>query len=106
MIEVLGDYVRVTGFTLTGATAGTVWGPYTTGIQVGYPAPIVGPLFSAATTTQFITMIDHNDASYWGSAAVAVNGPYPVNGADICSMVFKGVQQSQQTCTNSLVDPS
>jgi VCBS repeat protein len=74
MIDIHGDYVRVTGLRLRGQSRTTddvVEGSQA--IQVDFP-PASGGL--NPSMTQYIAMIDHNDISDWESATVNVQGPY------------------------------
>jgi len=104
MLEVRGDYVRVTGLRLRGESRSTdPSASATAAIEVGWPGPASGPLFSIATSTQYIATIDHNDMSDWGEMAVAVNTPYsfiPDVGLfglfQTCSVTFNGKPYTQQ----------
>jgi hypothetical protein len=109
MLEIHGDYVRISGLRLRGENRSTSQtAPPTGAIGVGWPGSVSGPLFPVSTTTEFISIIDHNDISDWGVAAVDVNGPYILNqDADLCSITFQGISnQFTQTCTNSIPNPS
>jgi hypothetical protein len=111
MVEVLGDYVRITGLRLRGEDRATSPSTYpsafaTAAIGVGWPGPTTGPLFSVATMTQFIATIDHNDISDWGEAAVLVYGPYDLDQSNnLCSITYMGAKYSQ-TCRNFIPNPS
>ena len=74
MLKVHGDYVRVTGLTLTGESLNTdTSDPKTIGIQVDYPGALANPpapLFNLSTVTHFIATIDHNEGSNWGEFPV------------------------------------
>jgi len=75
MLEVHGDYVRVTGLHLRGETRTTdKSGVFKTiGIQVDYPGASANPpapVFNLATMTEFIATLDHNDGSDWGESPV------------------------------------
>jgi hypothetical protein len=106
MLEVHGDYVRVTGLRLRGQNRSTDENAKTTSaVGVGFPGLVTGPLFSITTSTQHIAAIDHNDISDWGSAAVSVIGPYCWETAyefvyieyQICSVMVNG-QPFKQRC--------
>jgi len=101
MLEVRGDYVRVTGLRLRGESRSTdESSPLTKAIEVGYPGPATGPLFSITTLTQYIATIDHNDISDWGSAAVSLSTPYVVTDSD------PDFDSDTQTCTVTGTDIS
>ena len=91
MIEVMGDYVRVTGLRMRGQSRSVDSGPYTTAIQVGYPGPVStqdGPTpFYITTMTQYIATVDHNDISDWGEAAVRMMSAYALtpDNSDYCT---------------------
>lgn len=72
VIQIHGDYVRITGLRLKGqsrAIAPVVQA--TQAIQVDFPG---GPFPNYATTTEYISIIDHNDISDWEDATVNVSG--------------------------------
>ncbi len=70
MLEVKGDYVRITGLRLRGQSRSTdKINSVTIGISVD-PTP----LQDFVSTTEFISLIDHNDMSDWVAAAVDVEG--------------------------------
>jgi hypothetical protein len=102
MLEIRGDYARITGLRLHGQSRGTDPSlPPAEAIDVDSPGSDLGPLFSAATTTQFIAIIDHNDISDWGSATVNVKGPYAVNSAtDTCT----GIADDSATLANVRIE--
>jgi hypothetical protein len=108
MLEIHGDYARVTGLRMRGENRSTdTNAPVTAAIGVSWPG-VSGPFFSVATTTQFISTIDHNDGSDWGVAVVDVNGPYILNqNADICSITYQGISnQYTQSCTSDIQNPA
>lgn len=108
MLEIHGDYVRVTGLRMRGENRSTdTNAPVTAAIGVSWPG-VSGPFFSVATTTQFISTIDHNDGSDWGVAVVDVNGPYILNqNADICSITYQSISnQYTQSCTSDIQNPA
>jgi hypothetical protein len=107
MLSVLGDYVRVTGLRLRGQSRSTDRKePGTRAILVGSPGPSSGPLFSVATSTQFIATIDHNDGSDWGASVVQVDGPYFLNaGGGICGITFMS-KLFTETCSDSIQNPA
>jgi hypothetical protein len=106
MLEIRGDYVRITGLRLHGYTRSTDDIQNTTqAIYVGSPGPATGPLFSVGTTTQFVAIIDHTDISDWEGAAVNVNGPYHLNqNVSFCSFIYQGVQYTQ-SCSDEIAFP-
>ncbi len=106
MLEVRGDYVRVTGLRLRGESRTTdESAPSAVAIGVDWPGPATGPLFSVVTTTQFIAIIDHNNGYDWGTAVVSVNGPYSADKYNKCTITYQSKQYTQ-TCATSLPDPS
>jgi len=119
MIEIRGDYVRVTGLRLRGDSRSTnTAAPETIGVQVDAPGSPGVPLYDVATTTQFIAIIDHNDASDWQGEAVDVAGPFyfdhktsacmtqinGLNGTDAQNL--PGLFNWSQPCENVVFDPS
>jgi hypothetical protein len=100
MIQVHGDYVRITGLRLRGPSRSTApVDSKTAAINID----AVGPrnFFEVATTIQFIAMIDHNDISDWESSAVGVTGPYHMNSGTnpyTCMGTVNGQDFSQKPC--------
>ena len=75
MLEIAGDYVRITGLRLHGQSRSTdTINEVTEGIQVD---PI--PLQNFATATEYISLIDHNDISDWVAAGIDVRGGHSEN---------------------------
>jgi len=112
MIEVTGDYSRVTGLRMRGQSRDILPNrPYTAAVQVGFPGPLSGPpLFSITTLTQFIATVDHNDISDWGSAAVQLRTPYsfkddPANCTFVGNLDASG-NQLFYPCSTTVPDPS
>jgi hypothetical protein len=72
MIEVHGDYVRITGLRLKGQSRSmdTVAEP-TEAIHVDFPLVAQN---NYASSTEYIAMVDHNDISDWEEAAITVYG--------------------------------
>ena len=72
MLEVHGDYVRISRLRLRGESrAMDKSEDKTIAIQVDYPggsAKLPAPLFNLGTVTHFIATIDHNDGSDWGES--------------------------------------
>jgi hypothetical protein len=69
MLQIHGDYARITGLRLRGPTRTTdKIDPTPVGIQVD-PIP-----FQLASTTQYFSMVDHNDISDWVDAGIWVEG--------------------------------
>jgi hypothetical protein len=82
MIEIRGDYARVTGLRLRGQDRTTNKIELDTeAIQVDYVGLGLGapPLFSDTTLVEFIATIDHNEMSDWEEAGVSVSTPYTVD---------------------------
>jgi FG-GAP-like repeat len=84
MLQVTGDYVRITGLRARGQSRSTdKLDLRTNGIEVDYAADMVPsppalpqlpyPLF---TITQLIATIDHNDMSDWEDGAIDINSPF------------------------------
>lgn len=94
VVDVHGDYVRVTGLRMRGPSRDTHKGKeeVTDGISISFPGngPVPGsgaapPLFPVTTLTEFIATIDHNDMSDWGDAAISgAPSPYTVLDGDNC----------------------
>ena len=111
MFEINGDYVRVTGLRLRGQSRDLSESePYTEAIQVDPLAPSAAFSNGFALTTEHIAIIDHNDLSDWGSAAVNVYGPYHLeDSSDTCHQWIVGQQYPypySQTCSYQVVDPT
>jgi FG-GAP-like repeat len=86
MLEVQGDYARVTGLRVRGQSRSTDPRPKqvgkTDGIRINFAgtspsgqSPQI-PYFSLATVTELIAAIDHNDMSDWIDAAITVISPF------------------------------
>ncbi len=83
MIQVHGDYVRVSGLRLKGQSRSTaVAKEYSVGIEVDTPDISIGNPESA---TSYILVADHNDISDWEDAAIEVNGEH--SDSSSCSVV-------------------
>lgn len=108
MVEMLGDYTRVTGLRLRGAFRYTTFGNYTTAIQVGFPGPVLGaPPFSPTTMTEYIATVDHNDISDWGESGVSVATPYSFNPDDqTCTYTGYVGPNNSYPCGTSVPGPS
>jgi hypothetical protein len=107
MLEVHGDYVRITGLRLRGQSRSPYAGTLKpVAIAVDWVGPDTGPLFGVQTTTEYVATIDHNDISDWESATVEVDGPY---GQDVknhqCNVLSNGAFVPQ-TCSCTMTDPS
>jgi hypothetical protein len=81
MLEISGDYARVTGLRLRGQSRSTdkLTDNGTDGIQIDYPGLENPPFFQVAglsTVTEFIATIDHNDGSDWGHSPVSGKSPF------------------------------
>jgi hypothetical protein len=91
MLQIHGDYVRVTGLRLRGKSRSLRRND-------GFDADAIA-VDSTATTkyssTEFIAIIDHNDISDWEGAAVEVVGGWPVVQSDDPAVRCKGVQNDQ-----------
>lgn len=96
MLEIQGDYARVTGLRVRGQSRSTDKLPFKAdGIWINYAGnktspdgtPPQIPLFPLATVTELIATVDHNDASDWMDAAVTLFSPFdnsPTTG-NMCS---------------------
>ena len=107
MLEVHGDYVRITGLRLRGPSRSL----YTSSLEpeaiaIDWPGPDTGPLFGVQTTTEYIATIDHNDISDWQSATVDVFGPYGQNTKKNECDVLSGGGNVPQTCSCTVTDPA
>ena len=72
MIQIHGDYVRVSGLRLRGQSRSTATNKKTIiGIEIDPPEISTGDVASA---TSYISIVDHNDISDWEIAAIEVNG--------------------------------
>jgi hypothetical protein len=80
ILQVEGDYVRVTGLRVRGQSRSTDTLPFkTNGIWIDYPgifASPPAPFNNLASVTEFIATIDHNDMSDWMDAAITANSPF------------------------------
>jgi hypothetical protein len=85
ILQIWGDYARVTGLRVRGQSRSTDTLPFKTdGIWIDYAgqetspggAPPQIPLFPLATITELIATIDHNDMSDWMDSAITVNSPF------------------------------
>ena len=96
MLEVQGDYVRVTGLRVRGQSRSTDESePGTVGIVVGFPGPPDGPLpFSPKILTEFIAVVDRNDTSDWGAVAVGAGTPYSFIAGDPAICTYPGFVDS------------
>jgi hypothetical protein len=75
LIQVHGDYVRVSGLRLRGQSRSTALAKeYTVGIEVDTPDVSTS---NAASATSYLLIADHNDISDWEDAAIEVNGGHP-----------------------------
>jgi hypothetical protein len=70
MIQVEGDYVRITGLRVRGQSRSTEKTVQVTNAILVNPVP----LQDFVSTTEHIVLIDHNDISDWTDTAVSVNG--------------------------------
>ncbi len=77
MLQVEGDYVRVTGLRLHGQSRDlNTLVEKSDAIEVEWPpAQAIQPA-KIATMTPYIVTVDHNDISDWENATVEVEGPY------------------------------
>lgn len=83
MIQVHGDYVRVSGLRLRGQSRSTaVVKEHSVGIEVDTPDISIG---NAASATSYIVIADHNDISDWEEAGIEVNGGH--SNPNDCSVV-------------------
>lgn len=100
MIQIHGDYVRVTGLRLVGQSRSTAVIVQTTvGIQVDFTR------FSTtnpASSTEYIAMVDHNEISDWESAGVQIFGGYDrIHGETSCPA---GLADDQTTQVNVRIE--
>jgi hypothetical protein len=106
MLEIRGDYVRVTGLRLRGPSRS----PYAANVSpeaiaVDWVGPDSGPLFGVQTTTEYIATVDHNDVSDWQGATVNVYGPYDQDtGKNQCNVLSNGAN-IPKSCSCAIVDP-
>ncbi len=105
MLQIHGDYVRVTGLRMRGQSRTTKQlTEQTQAIDVDFPSTYVDPKSGSleqngsASSTEYIAIIDHNDISDWESAAVAVNGGHHE------SLTCKGVVDDDSRLDNVRVE--
>lgn len=116
ILQVAGDYVRVTGFRVRGQSRSTDTLPFKTdGVWIEYVgretspggAPPQIPLFPLATVTELIATIDHNDMSDWMDSAITVNSPFSDSAAKSNKCTYQGYvdpsasPQGFYTCDNN-----
>jgi hypothetical protein len=118
-----GDYVRITGLRLRGENRSTDQNaPRADGIGVGYVPADITAFQGFVKQTQFITIVDRNDASDWGGTAVGIHSPYrfdakhnicltDVNGVSYgthqaCDAPGDGCGPSFNTARFAIIDPS
>lgn len=107
ILEIVGDYARVTGLRLRGQSRSTDKLPFkTNAIWVDYAGSATSPpgqspqtpqipYFSLATVTELIATIDHNNMSDWMDAAINVDAPFSVSS-----------QKSNRCLYTGYIDPS
>jgi hypothetical protein len=110
MLQIMGDYVRVTALRLHGQSrALNTLVEKTDAIEIEWPLAQTIPPAKLATTTQFIATIDHNDISDWENATVEVLGPYDGTTKNHSCSVLEdengGLQSFSQSCSCSILDP-
>jgi hypothetical protein len=85
ILEVQGDYARVTGLRVRGQSRSTDKLPFKTyGVWINFAGsgmapggmPPQIPLFPLATVTELIAIVDHNDMSDWMDSAVTAFAPF------------------------------
>jgi len=82
MIEIHGDYVRVTGLRLRGQSRSTAeYENLIVGIEIDPPASSIN---DAASATSYISIVDHDDLSDWEDAAIEVNGGHSGDSSKNC----------------------
>jgi hypothetical protein len=82
MIEIHGDYVRVSGLRLRGQSRSTAkYENPIEGIEIDPPASSINDVASA---TSYISIVDHDDLSDWEDAAIEVNGGHSGDSANYC----------------------
>lgn len=81
LFQIHGDYVRITGLRMHGQTRSKdKIDQITSGILVDFPIGSVDPdthqiePYDYVSTTEYISIVDHNDMSDWVAAAVNVDG--------------------------------
>jgi hypothetical protein len=82
VVEVVGDYARVTGMRMRGQTRSTSAVPsqlrQNDGVVINYAGVFPNPATTAALSavTELIATIDHNDMSDWADGAIAARSPF------------------------------
>ena len=110
MLQVEGDYVRVTGLRLHGQSRDmNTLVEKSDAIEVEWPTAQAIQPAKIATTTQYIATIDHNDISDWENATVEVNGPYDGQTSNHTCFVREDLNGSprtfSQSCSCTIFDP-
>jgi hypothetical protein len=104
MIQIHGDYVRVTGLLLTGQSRTTEeYVEQAVGVWVDSHANHPMSNYSTLPTessTQYIAMVDHNELSDWESAGVRVEGGHERN---VSLNSCPSIDNDQNTQANVLV---
>ena len=82
VIQIVGDYARVTGLRIRGQSRSTSDVPsqlrQNDGIVINYAGVFPNPATTAALSavTELIVTVDHNDMSDWADGAVAARSPF------------------------------
>ncbi len=111
MLQVEGDYVRVTGLRLHGQSRDLkTLVEKSDAIEVEWPpAQAIQPA-KIATMTPYIVTVDHNDISDWENATVEVEGPYDGTTSNHTCSVREELNGSSrifsQSCSCTIVDPA
>jgi hypothetical protein len=94
MIQIHGDYARVTGLRLRGQSRSTAKKvELTVAIQVDFPGSSAA---NPASSTEYIAMVDHNEISDWEVAGVEVEGGHgKVDGVNTCPPDLANEQGTQ-----------
>ena len=99
MLQIHGDYVRITGLRLRGKSRSLYHNDSYAANAIDIDSP-VSSQSNTASTTEYIGTVDHNDISDWEGAAVNVSGgrlePHPTN----CTGIFN----DQSTQDNALIE--
>jgi hypothetical protein len=106
MLDVIGDYVRITAFRLRGQSRDLSESePYTVAVVVDALPVDTTVSDGLAKTTNYIAIIDHDDISDWGSCGLNVYGPHVLeNSTDSCDEEVLGA--TANTCSYQVVDPT
>jgi hypothetical protein len=94
MVQIHGDYVRVTGLRMTGQSRSTAkYVEPTVGVWVDSPGWSSN---DPNSTTEYIAMVDHNELSDWESAGVRVEGSHAKDPTLSSCPAFDNDQNTQE----------